>query len=337
LRIKIVSAILAVVTTITVVVTLVSPALIASVVIPYAGRVTTPSPPPSPLPTVEIGVYWDSECTSEVSSVDVGSIEVGSTESTTVYVRNEGDAAVTLLMRTENWSPPEALVQWSLSPSWGITDPDYAINTSRYVGATAVLLMIYVFELENVPLEYYVERYRKSGFDVYFSVAAEKLLTPDDVSELLKLNFTGLAVDLEKGWGEEFDETEAESSLIELAKAFRAIGKKFAYYHGDGLRYVNATKLSNEGLIVWASSEEPWEPPWGWRPGTWNLSTIWTQECIWNRDGKYSTYDSIVRWYETLPRKPEGIVWWQTTCRHKPTEEQVQAMKNVTLAFTQAE
>jgi len=123
LGIKIVGTILAIIATMFVAVTLVNPALIASVVIPYEGTVTTPSPPPPPPPppppTVEIGVYWDIECTSAVSSVDVGGIEVGSTDYKTVYVRNEGDTAVTLSMSTENWSPPEASSYITLSWDYG--------------------------------------------------------------------------------------------------------------------------------------------------------------------------------------------------------------------------
>jgi len=120
LRIRIVGAILVIVAAAFVAVALVSPALISSVVIPYAGTVTTPAPsPPPPPPTVKIGVYWDIECTSEVISVDVGDIEVGSTDTKTVYVRNEGDTAVTLSMGTENWSPPEASGYITLSWDYG--------------------------------------------------------------------------------------------------------------------------------------------------------------------------------------------------------------------------
>jgi len=121
LRIWIVGIILAIIAATFVAVALASPALIASVVIPYTGEVTTPSPPPPPPPpsTVEIGVYLDRECTSEVSAVDVGDVEVGSMENMTVYVRNEGDTAVTLSMGTENWSPPEASSYITLSWDYG--------------------------------------------------------------------------------------------------------------------------------------------------------------------------------------------------------------------------
>lgn len=112
--IKSVGVIFAVLATIGVAVTLVGSTLIASVVIPYEGKVTTPSPPPPPS-TVEIGTYWDSGCTSKFSSVNVGDVQAGSVTSTTVYVRNEGNTAVTLSMRTENLNPPEASNDITLS------------------------------------------------------------------------------------------------------------------------------------------------------------------------------------------------------------------------------
>jgi len=123
LQIRIAGILLAIIAATFVAVTLASPALIASLVIPYTGEVTTPSPPPPPPPppppTVEVGVYWDIGCSDEVSSVDVGDVEVGSIENMTVYVRNEGDTDVTLSMRTENWTPPEASSYITLSWDYG--------------------------------------------------------------------------------------------------------------------------------------------------------------------------------------------------------------------------
>ena len=58
--------------------------------------------------TQGIGVYWDSECSSQVSSIGWGMIEPGSTENRMVYVRNEGDTIATISLSTENWSPASA-------------------------------------------------------------------------------------------------------------------------------------------------------------------------------------------------------------------------------------
>lgn len=58
--------------------------------------------------TEGIGVYWNSECSDQVSSIDWGIIEPGSTKNATVYVRNEGNTAATISLSTENWSPVNA-------------------------------------------------------------------------------------------------------------------------------------------------------------------------------------------------------------------------------------
>lgn len=64
---------------------------------------------------VGVGVYWDSGCSQEVSLIEWGSLDPGETSSVTVYVRNEGNVAVTLNMSTENWDPPEASSYITLS------------------------------------------------------------------------------------------------------------------------------------------------------------------------------------------------------------------------------
>jgi len=58
--------------------------------------------------SVGIGVYGDSNCTDRVSSIDWGVVEPGSTKNVTVYVRNEGNVAVSLQLNATNWSPVNA-------------------------------------------------------------------------------------------------------------------------------------------------------------------------------------------------------------------------------------
>ena len=61
-----------------------------------------------PAPEVTVEVYYDSACTTVVSSIDWGVIEAGGSANTTVYVKNLGNIPVTLTLSTQNWSPPEA-------------------------------------------------------------------------------------------------------------------------------------------------------------------------------------------------------------------------------------
>jgi len=76
-----------------------------------------PSQPPSPPePRVEIDVYSDGECTSKLTQVEWGSIEAGSSIDRVMYVKNTGDAEVTLSLLTDSWDPVVAedymVVSW---------------------------------------------------------------------------------------------------------------------------------------------------------------------------------------------------------------------------------
>jgi len=58
----------------------------------------------------EVGVYWDSGCTDadEVSYIDWGTLIPGSVKSIPVYIRNEGQEPMYLILSTEDWEPLNA-------------------------------------------------------------------------------------------------------------------------------------------------------------------------------------------------------------------------------------
>lgn len=58
--------------------------------------------------TVGIEVYWEQNCTTEVTQIDWGILEPGSLENVTVYARNEGSLRINLTLTTENWQPIQA-------------------------------------------------------------------------------------------------------------------------------------------------------------------------------------------------------------------------------------
>ena len=58
--------------------------------------------------TIGVGVYWDSDCTNNVTSIDWGTLEPGSTRNKIVYIKNEGDTPIMLNMTTGNWDPSVA-------------------------------------------------------------------------------------------------------------------------------------------------------------------------------------------------------------------------------------
>ena len=86
---------------------------------------------------INVGIYWDGGCTNEVSLIDWGIIEPGTTENVTVYILNAGNSNVMLSMNTTNWSPSSASNYITLS--W-----DYegqSIGPSQVLQTTLTLSM----------------------------------------------------------------------------------------------------------------------------------------------------------------------------------------------------
>jgi len=68
---------------------------------------------------VGVKVYWESTCVNEVSSIDWGVVEAGSSKNVTVYVKNTGNAAITLSLSTANWNPSGASSYITLGWDYG--------------------------------------------------------------------------------------------------------------------------------------------------------------------------------------------------------------------------
>jgi len=64
---------------------------------------------------IGVGVYWDSDCTNQVTTIDFGLNEPGSTKNVAVFVRNEGSSPAMLSFETENWNPSNATDYMSLT------------------------------------------------------------------------------------------------------------------------------------------------------------------------------------------------------------------------------
>ena len=84
---------------------------------------------------VGVGVYWDSSCTSKVTSIDWGSLEPGAQVVKTVYIRNEGTVPVVLNMTTDNWNP--ASVRDYITLTWN--REDYMLSSGSVVSADLTL------------------------------------------------------------------------------------------------------------------------------------------------------------------------------------------------------
>lgn len=56
----------------------------------------------------DIGVYWDENCSISVHSISWGVLSLGEVEKVVVYVRNEGNESLSLVLTPTNWNPENA-------------------------------------------------------------------------------------------------------------------------------------------------------------------------------------------------------------------------------------
>jgi hypothetical protein len=78
--------------------TLVTAGIIVTQTVPSTGTVTT----------VNVGVYSDSECTQNCTSISWGSIYPGNSTSRIIYVKNTGTVPITITMTSGSWAPTDA-------------------------------------------------------------------------------------------------------------------------------------------------------------------------------------------------------------------------------------
>jgi hypothetical protein len=55
-----------------------------------------------------IGVYSDSSCNNNLTTINWGNITAGGTTTQTIYVKNTGTGSMTINLATSNWSPAAA-------------------------------------------------------------------------------------------------------------------------------------------------------------------------------------------------------------------------------------
>ena len=82
-------------------------------------QVSQSVPSKGKLTVINLGVYSNSACTSNLTSIDFGSIYSGSSSNITLWVKNSGNANEKLSLTTNTWSPV-SVSQW-LTLSWNQT------------------------------------------------------------------------------------------------------------------------------------------------------------------------------------------------------------------------
>ena len=65
--------------------------------------------------TAGIGVYSNSQCSTQLSSILWGTLQPGGSQSDICYIKNEGNTPITLSLQASNWSPASASNYLALS------------------------------------------------------------------------------------------------------------------------------------------------------------------------------------------------------------------------------
>lgn len=99
--------------------------LSANQTVPFSGTITT----------VNVGVYSDSGCTQNLTSLNIGTVPPGGTANQTVYIKNTGTVPEILSMTISSWNPPSA--NSSLNLSWNLENS--VLNAGQSIQATLTL------------------------------------------------------------------------------------------------------------------------------------------------------------------------------------------------------
>jgi hypothetical protein len=99
--------------------------LMSSQTVPTSGTISA----------VNVGVYSDSGCTLNLTSISWGTMSPGNSTTRTIYVKNTGTLPVTLTMTTSTWSPASASTYLSLA--WN--RESYVLAVGSSVAATLTL------------------------------------------------------------------------------------------------------------------------------------------------------------------------------------------------------
>ena len=101
-----------------------------------AGLIVTQTVPSNgTVEAVNIGVYSDSECTQNLTSISWGTLYPGNSTTKTLWVKNTGSLPVTITMTSGSWMPTEA--NTVLTPTWNRQNT--VLNVGQSIDATLTL------------------------------------------------------------------------------------------------------------------------------------------------------------------------------------------------------
>jgi len=86
-----------------------------------------------------IGVYSDSACLNNITSINLNNLNVGAQTNQTFYIKNTGAIALTLSMATLNWSPSNASTEVALTWNQEATrvQPDQSIPATLTIDVSS--------------------------------------------------------------------------------------------------------------------------------------------------------------------------------------------------------
>ena len=103
---------------------------------------------------INVEVYWDIGCNQIVSDVDWGLVEPGENATMTFYIKNTGNAPLTLNMSSANWSPFTA--ENYMSMSWNregtVIDVDEVLSADMALSILDTITGISDYSFEIIIL-----------------------------------------------------------------------------------------------------------------------------------------------------------------------------------------
>lgn len=103
--------------------------MVAPVILVFQLQLIGPSSPV--IVEGRIAFYWDAECTRNVTLIQWGSLQVATSKSVEMYVKNEGTFPVYLRLETRNWYPQNASDVLTLS--WDYDGTVLNANATRRI------------------------------------------------------------------------------------------------------------------------------------------------------------------------------------------------------------
>ena len=102
--------------------------------------------------SIGVGVYSDYGCTNILTNINWGTITPGESVTRTIYVKNTGDATITLSMTKTNWNPSNA--EGYMTLTWNregrTLDPDQMTTATLTLSVSEDISAVEAFSVDIV-------------------------------------------------------------------------------------------------------------------------------------------------------------------------------------------